>query len=938
MEIGVTMKNIFFFLFLFTSLISGKTDRPYSHTRTANEAHTIWDGNQISNIHGNHGDISSYHISGNSGMHWPKVDPKNVIFQSGLWVAAGSINGTEEIRTAVSEYLSEFVPGSIDGGETSGHIFEIHKAEMDAFLENDWNTFSSMTLPLPVTLIEGAMIYTEIVETNLPTDNFMNWPIDDGAPWHDENDDGVYSPQDGDHPKIKGDMFHWYVMNDFDESEHFFNTAPLGLTVRISVYGFDTFSPLENALFVEWEIENTGENELDSIIIGWWSDADLGNHTDDFSGCDPAENLGYTYNEGYDLVYGQNVPAIGVQMLQGPVVPSEGDTAWVFGEPILDSRNLNLSAFTIILGGSPVFPDPNSPEEIYNYLNGLNYQGEPFIDPTTYEETPFFCNGDPVTGSGWVDMFEYSSSDRRMISSMGPFSLMPGESQSVAGAMLVSQGTDYLVSITRLREDAGVIRWLWDNNLENLDLFPHVTIYSGPENNSEDEGPYEFIFQIHNVDQLNNDNFIFASAWGTDPDYFEPQTLSQVNDSLFSVIIERENTDIEFNYYLQLGEFDGLEIAYPNAAPENYHTLLLGPDLILPMIDSLSNLPQAHYLLPVKQYVTVVGIWDDRFGVQTPVLGWEFPDGTTGSAEMELVYQVFDGINQVWKKDYSGFITGFGEGLDGDVSYWVTVADSSQNENVGSSEIKSFQLGQYEVLGNWEDEIRRDWNFIQGSFQTMNIEGSFQFNNALVENSSQDDTTFYLRPLDLTHFNEVWLSVPMVITLNENEAFVEITNGNGGWTELATYQFDGYEIFVPNHYDLSPFTDQDSLYFRFRFNNLTGGFAEWIFDDIFIHNIPEWLDADENILPTSFALFRPYPNPFNPITTIRFDIPVETGNEVALRIFDINGRLVETLVNQKLEPGTHEVQWYANNHASGIYFIRMVAGEFVKTQKMILLK
>ena len=127
-----------------------------------------------------------------------------------------------------------------------------------------------------------------------------------------------------------------------------------------------------------------------------------------------------------------------------------------------------------------------------------------------------------------------------------------------------------------------------------------------------------------------------GSAWGTDPDYFEPQTLSQVNDSLFSVIIERENTDIEFNYYLQLGEFDGLEIAYPNAAPENYHTLLLGPDLILPMIDSLSNLPQAHYLLPVKQYVTVVGIWDDRFGVQTPVLGWEFPDGTTGSAEMEL--------------------------------------------------------------------------------------------------------------------------------------------------------------------------------------------------------------------------------------------------------------------------------------------------------------
>ena len=123
MEVGVTMKNIFFFLFLFTSLISGKTDRPYSHTRTADVEHVIWDGNQISTVHGNHGDVSSYHASGNSGLEWPKGSGKHAMFQSGLWVTAGNINGNEEIRTAVSEYSSEFVPGSIDGGGNIGPPF-----------------------------------------------------------------------------------------------------------------------------------------------------------------------------------------------------------------------------------------------------------------------------------------------------------------------------------------------------------------------------------------------------------------------------------------------------------------------------------------------------------------------------------------------------------------------------------------------------------------------------------------------------------------------------------------------------------------------------------------------------------------------------------------------------------------------------------------------
>ena len=94
---------------------------------------------------------------------------------------------------------------------------------------------------------------------------------------------------------------------------------------------------------------------------------------------------------------------------------------------------------------------------------------------------------------------------------------------------------------------------------------------------------------------------------------------------------------------------------------------------------------------------------------------------------------------------------------------------------------------------------------------------------------------------------------------------------------------------------------------------------------------------DMGSLPKEFALYQNYPNPFNPVTTIRFDV-VETQHTTSLRIYDITGRMVETLVNEKLEPGQHEIQWNASQHASGVYFLRMNAVSFTKTQKMILLK
>jgi hypothetical protein len=108
--------------------------------------------------------------------------------------------------------------------------------------------------------------------------------------------------------------------------------------------------------------------------------------------------------------------------------------------------------------------------------------------------------------------------------------------------------------------------------------------------------------------------------------------------------------------------------------------------------------------------------------------------------------------------------------------------------------------------------------------------------------------------------------------------------------------------------------------------------------DMTMSYVGELAVLENGIVPETVHLYSNYPNPFNPATTIRFDIPVETYRNTSLQIFDITGRMVETLVNEKLEPGQHEIQWNASQHSGGVYFLRMNTASFTKTQKMILLK
>jgi len=93
-------------------------------------------------------------------------------------------------------------------------------------------------------------------------------------------------------------------------------------------------------------------------------------------------------------------------------------------------------------------------------------------------------------------------------------------------------------------------------------------------------------------------------------------------------------------------------------------------------------------------------------------------------------------------------------------------------------------------------------------------------------------------------------------------------------------------------------------------------------------------DMKVEMMPNQYQLSQNYPNPFNPSTTIRFQIPMSTF--ITLKVYDLTGKEIETLVSEYRTSGVHEITWNTNDLPSGIYLYRLETGEFTETKKMIL--
>ncbi len=126
----------------------------------------------------------------------------------------------------------------------------------------------------------------------------------------------------------------------------------------------------------------------------------------------------------------------------------------------------------------------------------------------------------------------------------------------------------------------------------------------------------------------------------------------------------------------------------------------------------------------------------------------------------------------------------------------------------------------------------------------------------------------------------------------------------------------------------------DLYYWRVNASNV-GGTSAW--SNIWSFSVGSPMKIGElSNLPTAFKLLQNYPNPFNPTTTIPYEIP--KTSHVTLTIYNMNGRIVEQLVNQKQEPGFYSVIWNASKYSSGVYIYRIQADDFQQVRKCLLVK
>jgi hypothetical protein len=127
----------------------------------------------------------------------------------------------------------------------------------------------------------------------------------------------------------------------------------------------------------------------------------------------------------------------------------------------------------------------------------------------------------------------------------------------------------------------------------------------------------------------------------------------------------------------------------------------------------------------------------------------------------------------------------------------------------------------------------------------------------------------------------------------------------------------------------------DSNTFTVLFSGLTGH-TPWFGIKAFGHGLPGQVPTDRDPLPKSYLLEQNYPNPFNPTTGVRFQ--VSGVGDVKLTVYDLLGREVAVLVNERKQPGMYEVTFDGRGLSSGSYVCRMTAGPFVQARKMLLIK
>ncbi|MEO8666498.1 MAG: T9SS type A sorting domain-containing protein [Ignavibacteria bacterium] len=362
---------------------------------------------------------------------WPKDSNRRNIFSSGLWLA-GKVN--DSVRGEITYNYGECYPGFVDFASQvpmgkDDPAFRIYKV--------------SPLFP------DGGTGF----------DNWDLWPVDQGAPWIDNNGNGNYDPPI-DIPLMKGDQNLFCAFTDgYPESHNNYAGGGLPLNADIHLYCYAKInSTCTDMNFMEWKIINKMNTPWDSARIGVWSDIDIPDAGSNMMGSDENLNMGYCYTGGpiepYNLPRALGFLIYGVNQRSGILMDFANDPRKHFYEP-------------------------NNIKEAYNQLNGLMKDGTAWINPVNNQVTKYVYNGDPVNGSGWNCV---SRLDQRILIGSDLGTVLPLDTIKFKVAVFITPGSTHLEAVANLKECAANLVSITKQNSLLPESFKLFQNYPNPFN------------------------------------------------------------------------------------------------------------------------------------------------------------------------------------------------------------------------------------------------------------------------------------------------------------------------------------------------------------------------------------------------------------------------------------------------------------------------
>lgn len=473
----IRIKLFFLMLVLTSSIIFSQVDpcnKTFSQNKISGSPSSIrFNINNIATWFYNDG-ISDEAPTGNSGFEFPKGSGKYASYSSSLlW--GGKVNG--QTRVGGCYYNSGLIPGKIlSDGKAENPLNDNVRIYR---VRPDYQTCSYET---EIKLNEGTF---EELRTSYEKD-WNKWPACDGAPYLDFNRNGIYEP-DIDIAGVQGaDQTLWFIANDLDPAKvnSMAGSVPIGIELRGTIWGYKKNNYLDNVVFRKYQITNRSDKVINDMYLNFFSDVEIGalygHYLDDLCGSDSTLNLGYGYNAtDDDAQYGDKPPAIGVVLLQGPVINASPDEmAMINGSLVKGKKNLPMTAFFHFYCGGPGWycPAPGNYARgtlaWYNYFQGIEgLANQPFMIPEQFGggTTMYSLSGDPVTGQGWLDGVIRGPGDRYINLTSGPFNIAPGETQEIVFAQMIYAGNDRLHSIQLLKQYAAQVAEDYKN-----DIYKHI--------------------------------------------------------------------------------------------------------------------------------------------------------------------------------------------------------------------------------------------------------------------------------------------------------------------------------------------------------------------------------------------------------------------------------------------------------------------------------